>query len=53
MPNEAQQQLGEKFFVVGNLQEEIMMEMLGASNDDDDGKPPMIVSHQKTKKLQT
>jgi hypothetical protein len=35
---------------VGNLQEKIMMQKLGASNDDGDGKPPMIASHQKTKK---
>jgi len=44
--------LGAKSFVVGNLQEEIMMQKLGASNDDGD-EPPMIASHQKRKKLQT
>jgi hypothetical protein len=38
---------------MGNLQEEIMMQTLGASNDNGDGKPPMIASHQKKKKLQT
>jgi hypothetical protein len=45
--------LGAKSFVVGNLQQEIMTQKLGASNDDGDGKPPMITSHRKKKKLQS